>query len=88
MEWISVKDRLPNMEDCGEDFLCSIKTCTHFQEYELAEWFNPMNEDEVATEKHEMPHFSIKASFVNQQLLSREVTHWMPLLTHPLIKLK
>ncbi len=87
MEWISVKDKLPEYELCGDEFLCLVQVETNFQEYELAEWFNPMvdiSEDESKEcEKHEQPHFNIKISFCGQQSLNREVTHWMPLPQKP-----
>lgn len=78
-KWISVKDKMPDYDDCGLQFLCSVKVCTHFQEYEIAEWFNPMidiTEDESKElESFEQPHFSIKVCYSGQQSLDRDVTH-------------
>jgi hypothetical protein len=84
MEWISVEDRLPEYKYCDTNFLCRVKECNSFVEYEIAEWSNPIvgatQEDSNGFEKHEQPHFNIKVSSVGQQYLDRRVTHWMPLL--------
>jgi len=81
--WISVKDRFPKLEDCGTNYLLSINTNGTFFEYEIAEWFNPLLEGEIAEEEHEKPHFNAKISFVGQQTLDRNITHWKPLPKTP-----
>lgn len=85
MKWINVKDNLSTKSDCGKKFLCVIKECIYFQRYEVVEWFDPLTRGEEPLEEHEMPHFNIEVLSAGQQILNREVTHWMELPKLPLI---
>ncbi len=80
MEKIDITKRVPTLEDCGKTYLCVVKSCGIFQGYELAEWFNPLEDEDLADrEPHEMPHFSIENRYCGQQALDRDVTHWFEL---------
>ena len=75
-ENINYVDEFPDIEDCGTDFLCRVQEEKSFFAYEIAEWFNPLLDDEVAIDDHEKPHFNIVYKSCGQQGLTRVVTHW------------
>lgn len=68
MNWISIKKEKPTIENCGRDFLVKIKISTGY-EYQVAEWWNPDTGDE--------PYFLIENSWCGQQMLTKEITHWL-----------
>lgn len=81
MSWISVLDRLPTKEYFGVNFLCAMKIHTHFQEYNICEWWNPLNEGEINEFDDEVlkPHFLYENTTIYNSIDSREITHWMEL---------
>lgn len=69
MNWIDINKEKPSMECCGKDFLVKIKISTGY-EYQVAEWLD-MEDGETE------PYFNIENSWCGQQILTKEVTHWL-----------
>lgn len=69
MNLISVDDELPTSEDYGQIFLCVSKIYTHFSEYQLCEWFNPLREGSI----NEFDDDVLKPHFICEGI----ITHWI-----------
>ncbi len=80
MKKIDVNDRMPTLKDCGKTYLCIVKSCGMFQSYELVEWFNPLEGEDLSDrDTHEMPHFLLENKHCGQSSIERIVTHWFEL---------
>ena len=81
MEKICIGDRLPELENCGTMYLCVIKVCDIFQEYELCEWFDPICNTVPLSDREldDMPYFIVGVKYSLQQQLDRKITHWIQL---------
>ena len=75
MEKISVKDRLPNTDIDGKEYLCVVRTNNTSQEYKMIPWEIPTEyEDEVND-----PFFAVVCHTPSGDYIKREVTHWFEL---------
>jgi hypothetical protein len=70
MDWISVKDRLPSVQDTGNNYLAYTPDFNE-AEYMVVMWFQRNNKSEGAWE----------GSGVGW--ITKHVTHWMPLPEPP-----
>lgn len=71
MEWISVKDRLPNDEESGLEFICMTSATGRCNGVMALDW-------EVTTVRGK----TVKRWIWMGRICPWDVTHWMP-LPHP-----
>lgn len=70
LKWIRCTDELPANDEFGELFLCCIETPTN-NEYQIAEWFNPVNDGGNSShEASEEPEFIIKLSTYRRKVIA------------------
>lgn len=75
LEWKDINVVKPTKEDCGIDFLVAVKLSSR-HEYQVAEWFD-------AEDGETEPYFNIENGWCGQQMLKKEVTHWMEIKELP-----
>jgi len=75
VEWIFIDEEKPSIEDVGKLFLVAVKKPACY-EYQIAEWWHSGCEEDE-------PYFLIEQSWIGQQMMTREVTHWCELIELP-----
>jgi len=72
-EWISVDDRLPELNQDGNQFYCTLENITGTW-VEVLTWYNPLDEGFEAVTEDEKPFFMLQGDYENT---STKITAWM-----------